>query len=62
MPSGAVQATSNQGQPFLVNDDAKNRIIQEQGGQPTTSNSGKINPPHGQPGHRCDISVGQPLP
>ncbi|MEZ0005440.1 hypothetical protein ABH942_000791 [Flavobacterium sp. 28YEA47A] len=21
-----------------------------------------MNPPHGQPGHRCDIAVGQPLP
>lgn len=23
---------------------------------------GKPNPAHGQPGHRCDVSVGQPLP
>jgi hypothetical protein len=23
--------------------------------------SGKLNPAHGQPGHRCDISVGAPL-
>ena len=23
--------------------------------------SGKVNPPHGQPGHRCDIAVGAPL-
>lgn len=65
-PGGGMSATpapaaSNQGQPFLVNDDAKNRIMQEQG-QPATANSGKINPPHGQPGHRCDIQVGQPLP
>lgn len=22
----------------------------------------KLNPPHGQPGHRCEIEVGQPLP
>lgn len=21
-----------------------------------------LNPPHGEPGHRCDIAVGQPLP
>lgn len=54
-------ASSSQGQPFLVNDDAKNRIMQEQG-QPATANSGKINPPHGQPGHSCEIPVGQPLP
>ena len=24
--------------------------------------SGKLNPPHGQPGHRCDIAVGATLP
>jgi hypothetical protein len=33
-------------------------------GQPpvtTTTNSSKLNPAHGQPGHRCDISVGAPL-
>ncbi len=52
-------APSSQGQPFLVNDQAKGRIMQEQG---QTASSGKINPPHGQPGHRCDIQVGQPLP
>lgn len=23
--------------------------------------NGPLNPPHGQPGHRCDISVGAPL-
>jgi hypothetical protein len=25
------------------------------------SSSGKLNPPHGEPGHRCDIAVGAPL-
>ncbi|MBC7874095.1 MAG: hypothetical protein H7Y01_08875 [Ferruginibacter sp.] len=30
--------------------------------QPTTTASGAgLNPAHGQPGHRCDISVGAPL-
>ncbi len=31
---------------------------------PTTSNSTppKLNPPHGQPFHRCDIAVGSPVP
>jgi hypothetical protein len=29
--------------------------------QPAATGSGRINPPHGQPGHRCDISVGAPL-
>lgn len=27
-----------------------------------TTGSGKINPPHGQPGHSCAIAVGAPLP
>lgn len=29
---------------------------------PAGASSGKINPPHGQPGHRCDIAVGSALP
>jgi hypothetical protein len=29
---------------------------------PSGQMSGKINPPHGQPGHRCDIPVGSALP
>lgn len=30
---------------------------------PATQGSGvTLNPPHGQPGHRCDIAVGAPLP
>lgn len=30
----------------------------------STNSDGEValNPPHGQPGHRCDIQVGQPLP
>jgi len=28
----------------------------------TTSATPKLNPAHGKPGHRCDISVGAPLP
>ncbi len=29
----------------------------------TTARSGeRLNPPHGQPGHRCEIPVGSPLP
>jgi hypothetical protein len=29
---------------------------------PANTGSGRLNPPHGQPGHRCDVQVGQPLP
>lgn len=28
---------------------------------PVNSSAGGTNPPHGQPGHRCDIAVGAPL-
>nr|WP_319269814.1 hypothetical protein [uncultured Draconibacterium sp.] len=28
----------------------------------TPAGTSQINPPHGQPGHRCDIPVGSPLP
>ncbi len=31
-------------------------------GQTAPGFSGKPNPPHGQPGHRCDIQVGAVLP
>ncbi len=29
---------------------------------PATVTAAGMNPPHGQPGHRCDVSVGAPLP
>ncbi len=29
---------------------------------PAGNSSAKLNPAHGQPGHRCDIAVGAPLP
>lgn len=29
--------------------------------QQTSAGAVQLNPPHGQPGHRCDIKVGEPL-
>lgn len=29
---------------------------------PPSNNSGRINPPHGEPGHDCAVPVGSPLP
>ncbi|MCB0758799.1 MAG: hypothetical protein KDC01_10090 [Flavobacteriales bacterium] len=29
---------------------------------PTNTNSGKLNPAHGEPGHDCAVPVGSPLP
>lgn len=36
------------------------KIMIDQNGKQVKTASG-MNPPHGQPGHRCDIPVGQPL-
>lgn len=41
------------------------RLNATQGNQtqvPATGEKPKLNPPHGQPWHRCDIMVGSPLP
>jgi hypothetical protein len=54
-------------QPVAMNQAPKPSLL-DQAGIKTTSGSGSamvtaagMNPPHGQPGHRCDIPVGQPL-
>jgi hypothetical protein len=31
-------------------------------GTPSDQRTAKLNPPHGEPGHRCEIPVGSPLP
>ena len=46
-----------QGQPIKV-DPASMQIQQNAQAQKTKPG---MNPPHGQPGHRCDIAVGEPL-
>jgi hypothetical protein len=33
-----------------------------QSSTPAANGSTRINPPHGQPGHDCDVAVGAPLP
>ncbi|MCP1997505.1 hypothetical protein [Flavobacterium sp. HSC-61S13] len=50
--AAATSAPAQAQQPFLVNDGAKGA---------TSAATGNLNPEHGQPGHRCDIAVGQPL-
>jgi len=49
-----VQPVMQNTQPVIVNPPANTNILP---GAPT----GKVNPPHGEPGHRCDIAVGAPL-
>ncbi|KQM44799.1 hypothetical protein [Chryseobacterium sp. Leaf201] len=59
-----VNVNTNQGQTIQIDPNSL------QPGKFTVDNSGKaktvktakgMNPPHGEPGHRCDIPVGQPL-
>jgi hypothetical protein len=37
-------------------------INQNNTATPTATNTVRLNPPHGQPGHICEIPVGSPLP
>lgn len=36
--------------------------VQQPAAAPATATAPGMNPPHGQPGHRCEIAVGAPLP
>lgn len=70
---GADQAATQTAQPsqggFLGGNNAQAAPAQQAAPQQSApaqqtapGMQGKPNPAHGQPGHRCDISVGQPLP
>ncbi|MCS3867753.1 hypothetical protein J3D55_000669 [Chryseobacterium ginsenosidimutans] len=55
-------------QPVPVNNAPKPSLLDQAGIQSTQNvaptaavTAPGMNPPHGQPGHRCDIPVGQPL-
>jgi hypothetical protein len=50
--SSAATKDGAQGNP-MINPTAQQNIA--------TGPAPKINPPHGEPGHRCDIAVGAPL-
>ena len=59
--SGAQQpiaAVNNTPQPSLLN---RAGIQTAAPNSPAGATAPGMNPPHGQPGHRCDIPVGQPL-
>ena len=70
-----VEETQQQTQPFSGEAWLKQRVgnqgqvqqqaVQQQAQQTTqtqTQTAPGMNPPHGQPGHRCDVAVGAPLP
>ena len=53
----AQRNKSNEGNPFeQMNNNTTQATL------PSTPTGVTLNPPHGQPGHRCDIPVGAPLP
>ena len=67
-----VEGTQQQTQPFSGEAWLKQRVgnqgqvqqqaVQQQAQQTTqTQTAPGMNPPHGQPGHRCEIAVGAPL-
>ena len=59
---GATQMNINP-QSKAVNLNPQNNVVQtiQQTANTPPPASGNLNPAHGQPGHRCDISVGAPL-
>ena len=59
---GATQMNINP-QSKAVNINPQNNVVQtiQQTANTQPPASGNLNPAHGQPGHRCDISVGAPL-
>ena len=53
----AQRDKSKEGNPFeQMNNNTTQATL------PSTPTGATLNPPHGQPGHRCDIPVGAPLP
>lgn len=71
-PEQVIQTTENteaqnkvQAQPTPAAPSNSGPFIQQQNtqnAQTAPGFSGKPNPPHGQPGHRCDVQVGAILP
>ena len=62
-PSGSAPSVANN--PMAPTVENAMRMNSTQGRNTAPANSGtkpRLNPPHGQPWHRCDIAVGSPLP
>lgn len=68
-PRQTVNKTPTATAPTIANnptaptiENAKRLNSSQSGSAASAQNSGRLNPPHGQPGHRCEIPVGSPLP
>lgn len=57
----AKQAAVNQTAATAVTTASGQQIVQEFNVPAPAPTAPGMNPPHGQPGHRCDIAVGAPL-
>lgn len=61
-PRQASPVTIPGGQPAMVNRQAQqNNVVMTPVQTPVQPTAPGMNPPHGQPNHRCDIAVGAPL-
>ncbi len=61
---GAQNVTVNQGKTIQIDPNSlqPGKFEVDKNGKPKTIKTAPgMNPPHGEPGHRCDIPVGQPL-
>lgn len=62
-PAQAVTGTTNQAQAIQIDPNSlqPGKFSVENGKAQNIKTAKGMNPPHGEPGHRCDIPVGQPL-
>lgn len=60
--SNKSQTISTQTSPVINNNNSPVINTNKATNTGNNTNTGNLNPAHGQPGHRCDIPVGQPLP
>lgn len=62
-PGQTPSATPNQAQTIQIDPNSlkPGKFSVENGKAKNTKTAKGMNPPHGEPGHRCDIPVGQPL-
>lgn len=64
-PKAAVSTSSVMNNPTAPTIENAKRLNSSQTSNTSSPNTGakpRLNPPHGQPWHRCDIAVGSPLP
>ena len=61
-PASAAKTVQNPSTPTIENAMRMNTPQTQEATGSDGKTTARLNPPHGQPGHRCDIPVGSPLP